>query len=360
MNKKTILIILISLILIVLAYFAVSRQANGTLENDFLLNDSSNVEKIFMVNKQNQHITLTKDGTIWKLDHKSDAIQENVKILLKTLLTIDIRRPVSKSAYNTVIKQLATHSVKVEIYQRKALINFMGFHAFPRLKKTKVFYVGSPTRDLKGTIMKMADSKDIYITYIPGFNGYLSERFSADYSDWVNHRIFKTPLRSIVQVKVEFGQTPDQSYEINSKGNRTFNVISLQNKQRLAYDTSRVLEELAAFRSINYEALLDNMSQSKIDSLDQAVPLRTVTLTTLDQKSHRVRMYLRPNFTKKPDLNGKLFPYDVDRMYALVDGIKHPVSVQYFVVDNISRPLKFIIGKQKSKESQFKGFMVGK
>jgi hypothetical protein len=56
-------------------------------------------------------------------------------------------------------------------------------------------------------------------------------------------------------------------------------------------------------------------------------------------------MYYRPNTDKREDLNGKLFDHDMDRMYAFIDNQKYPVSVQFFVVDNISRPLSYFLKK---------------
>lgn len=360
MKRSNILIILISVILIALAYFTISSQRKGTLDNDFLLSDTSNVEKMFLVNKQNEQVTLSRNNGVWELPNGEEAIQENVNILLKTLMLIDIRQPVSKASFNTIVKQLATNSTKVEIYQRVYFIDFLGIKAFPRLKKTKVFYVGSPTRDYKGTIMKMEDSDDIYITYLAGFNGYLTERFSANYSDWVSHSVYKIPLRSIVKVRVEFGKSPEQSYEIRSIGNRKFDLIKLQDNSKITnYDTLRLLEELAAFRKINFEAMLDNMPKEKIDSLQNIIPLRTVSVTTIDQNTKSIRMYRRPNFDNKSDVTGKAFPFDMNRMYAFVDGIENTVTVQYFVVDNISRPLSFILGQQNTNHSDFKGFRVG-
>ncbi|RLD43730.1 MAG: hypothetical protein DRI86_09255 [Bacteroidetes bacterium] len=360
MRNKTKISITISLVIIILAIVTILNQKNSTISNDFLLSDTASVVKIFMVNKQNESITLSKSGKDWLVNGKDKAIAENVNIILKTLMYIEIRQPVSKNSYNTMIKQLATNSVKVEIYENGYLINFAGLHLFQKVKKSKVFYVGSPTRNYKGTIMMMEGSKDIYVTYLPGFNGYLTERFSANYADWINHNFFKIPIRSILKVKVEFGVEPMQSYEIQNIGNRKFNLISLHTNNTLAYDTTRVLEELASFRSINFEALLDDMPKHTLDSLENSIPLRTVTLTTIDQKNIRIRMYHRPNFDNKVDFSGKYFPYDMDRMYALVDNFKHPVSVQFFVVDNITRTLNYLIGKEKRKTEGMEGFLIGK
>jgi hypothetical protein len=359
MKKKNIISIIVSIAIIGFAIITIQKQSNSTIKNEFTIGDTSKISKIFLVNKQNQSVTLTKKANRWLMENGDEAISENVKTILKTMMYVEIRQPVSKSAYNTIIKQLATNSVKVEFFENTYYVDIFGIKLFPRVKKSKVIYVGSPTRNYRGTIMMIEGSNDIYVTYIPGFNGYLTERFSANTADWVNHRIFKIPIRSMVKVKVDFGLKPQQSYEIENIGNRKFNLISTKEKTTLAYDTTRVLEMLSAFKSINFEAILDQMPQKTLDSLENAIPIRTVTVTTIDQHIVRIRMYHRPNFTNKTDFDGKYFPYDMDRMYALIDNYNYPVTVQFFVVDPISRTLDFLLGKEKRKTDNMKGYQIG-
>lgn len=344
--KKTIIILILSIAVAAIAFFTVKNEKNATISNDFLLYDTSFVEQIFMVDKRNQQVTLTKKNNIWYVNNDLEAIGKNVDIILSTLMHIEIRRPVSHSARNSYVKKLATNSTKVEIYENKPLFNIFGLALFAKLRKTKVFYVGPPTKDFRGTVMKMEDSDELLITYLPSFNGYLTERFSANYGDWISHNIYKLPIKSIKSIRMEFRNMPNQSYEINNIGNRSFDIISLFNNQKVdSYDTTRMLEQLASFRTINYETVLDDMPQSRLDSILAKEPYQTLSVTTIDNNQKTIRMYRRPNYTGKPDFNGNYIDYDVDRMYAFVDGIKDPVTVQYFVFDNITRHLDFLLGK---------------
>ena len=346
MNRKTLLTIIISISIVIFAVYSLMNKKSGTISNDFLLYDTSQVVEIFMVDKQNNSIKLSKKNNIWLLNDNEPAIGPNVDILLRTLTLIEIKAPVSKSARNSYISSMATNSTKVEIYENAPLFTIFGAELFNKKRKTKVFYVGRPTPNYKGTVMKMADSDDLYITYIPGFNGYLTERFSANYADWINHNVFKLPIKSINTVKVEFGQEPSQSYVIKSIGNRSFNLISLYNNQKVpSYDTTRVLELLASFRNVNFETLLDDMKKTTIDSLNSLTPYITLSVTNIAQQTITTKLYRRNNFSNKPDFKGTIYEYDVDRMYAFIDGFKHPVTVQYFVFDNITRPFDFLIGK---------------
>jgi len=279
------------------------------------------------------------------LSNGQAPIAENVDYLLKTLMKIQIKYPIAKVEKNTAIKRLATNSVKVEIYATKPLISIFGLNLFSKERIEKVYYVGGPTMDNMGTIMKAAKSDEIYVTYIPGFNGYLTERFSPKIADWQNHDIFGQMISDIKSVSVDFPMKPSESYKISNNNNRTFNLLRTQQGEQIvaAYDTLRVLETMAAFNSIKYEILLDNMPQSRIDSLKKSIPNKIVTLQLTDGKEIKLRMYLKQNTEKIEDINGKPFPFDVDRMYGLINEDKFFVSVQFFVVDKITRPLSYLI-----------------
>ncbi len=344
MKTKNILILALAIMAILYAINLLTEKNNGSFENSFNIIDTASVERIFLVDKQNKQIDLQRKSGQWILNENELPIQENVQIILKTLLKIEIKRPVSKAAYNGALKTLAGKSVKVEIYQRVNRIDFWGIKLFPHLKKTRVFYVGGATRNYQGTFMKAEDDDEVYITYIPGFKGYLTERFTARRADWLSHKIFSYAIMDMAKVRVEFPRETNESYEIVNKGDRNFKLIQLQGNTEIpVYDTIHVLEELAAFTRINFEVLLDNMTDQKIDSIKSSYPVRIVTVTDKIGKEHKLTMYYRPNTEKKEDMNGKPFEHDMDRMYAITENQKYLVSVQFFVVDNISRPLSYFI-----------------
>ena len=349
MKTKNILILALSIMAILYAINLVTENSNSTIENNFVIADTSTVERIFMVDKQNNTIDLERKNGIWTLNGNEKPIQENIDIILKTLLRIEVLNPVSKSAYNHSIKQLATNSVKVEVYQKVYRIDFGGIKLFQHLSKTRVFYVGGPTANNRGTLMKNDNEDVLYITHIPGFRGYLTERFTARRADWLSHQIFSYTIVNIKSVTIEYPRKSQESYEIINEGNRSFRLNQLLTNQNVAkYDTLRVLEQLAAFTNVNYESLLDNMTDQQIDSLHNVFPVRIVTLIDKLGNTRKLSMYYRPNFGKREDMNGNLFDHDMNRMYAFIDNDKYPVSVQYFVVDNISRPLSYIIHRESS------------
>jgi hypothetical protein len=126
--------------------------------------------------------------------------------------------------------------------------------------------------------------------------------------------------------------------------NRNFDLIRLMgNKKIESYDTLKVLQMLNAFGNINYEHALDAMSNSKIDSIQNTKAYKIITVTTSDGEKRKLELYHRENFGEIKDLDGTIFPYDVDRVYGFIDDLEHPVTIQFFTIDEVSYPLEHFL-----------------
>ena len=66
-----------------------------------------------------------------------------------------------------VVKEMASHNKKVEIYDKNG-------------KLMKAYFVGGPSLDALGTYMLMEKAKTPYVTAIPGFQGVLDTRYTTD------------------------------------------------------------------------------------------------------------------------------------------------------------------------------------
>ena len=353
MKRKNIILIAIVLIAGSFSFWLIRSNSNSTLSNEFVISDTSTVTKIFIADKNNNSITISRtEKSGWRLDNGKKPIIENVTLLLRTFMSIQIRYPVSKKSFNTSVKRLASNSVKVEIYCKNPLIDIFGIRLFVKERLDKVYYVGGPTTDNKGTLMKSDKDDEIYVTHIPGFNGYLTERYSPKAADWQDHTIFSLVVGDIKTISVDFPQNPKESYQILNNGNRTFSIKIPQDnyKEIDGYDSLRLLQMLSSFNSINYETLLDDLNPSMVDSLMHTIPFKIVTVTTLSGDEQKLRLYHRPNYDGLADIDGKPFPYDMDRMYGIINEDSIPVSVQFFVMDNITRPLSYLINNQNDNK----------
>jgi hypothetical protein len=342
-NKFT----LISLaILIILAAFLILNQRSGTLKNrikDFAIMDTASVTRIFLADKKNRTILLEKnDEDGWMLNKTYQARQSGINMLLETFVNLVAKYPVSKGGRDNVISQLAVQSVKVEIYQLVYRINLFGrFRLFQHEKLTKTMYIGGATPDNMGTFMLLEGSDTPFVVHMLGFRGFVAPRFSTLEKDWRDHTVFKTKLNEIRTVVMETPLDPPNSFKVSAENDR-FILTDLYNGSLVqAYDTLRLLNFLTTFADIRYEALIEYIDPAKKDSIIQSVPRNIITVSDIYGNSKKIKIFYKANEDRFVDMQGNLYSYDIDRLYALVNEERDFVLIQYYVFDKMLRPLSF-------------------
>ena len=342
--KKNRKIIFAVVILAIIAAMFIFTRSDSTLNKDykdFAIKDTSLVTKIYLVDKNNNSLTLKKKAPgDWTVDEGYKARNSGIETILNTMQKIRVRQPVSKAAHNSVVRRLASSSIKVEIYQKAYRINLFGLlEWFPYEKLTKTYYVGGATQNNMGTYMYMEGSPEPFVVHIPRFRGFVATRYSVNLEDWRDFSIFKQKPSEIESVIIEFPEQPELSYKIEAKNNNTFDVISLLNNQVLQeYDTLKVLNFLSSFKNINFEALLNNKKPEIIDSITSSIPFHIITLNEKSGKSTKINTFHK-GINVEDDEGNQI--YDLDRFYALVNEGKDFVLIQFYTFDKITRPINY-------------------
>lgn len=347
MKKRNTIILLISLLLLILAIFFVFNKSTSTFKNnikDFAVQDTATVTKVFLADKNNRTILLERQANGEWLLNKTYLVRSSaISMLFETFKNIVPRYPVPKSAHDNVVSQLATRSVKVEIYQRVNRIDLFGFTLFPHEKLTKTYYVGGATADNQGTFMLMEGAEMPFVVQLLGFRGFVGPRYSTIEKDWRDHTVFKTKLSEVKTIIMEMPGDPENAYKITNN-NRELSLIKLETNQSVAaYDTLKMLNFLTSFNDLRYEALLDDIKPHRKDSIMSTTPKNI--LTVIDTKGDTTKMiaWFKPNDNQQVDMEGQLYVHDLDRMYALVNNGRDFVLIQYFVFDKALKPLSYFI-----------------
>lgn len=344
-KNKTLLIVVI--LLSVVAFILIYTNKSSTIKKelkDFAVEDTASITKIFLADKSsvNANVTLEKVAPgNWKVNGKYTARYDAIATLLHTIKKLEVKSPVAKSAFETVIKNLATEGVKIEIYQKDELI--------------KTYYVGGPTEDMLGTFMLLENSNTPFIMQLPGLNGYLTPRYFTDESAWKERTVFNYKQGEIVSVTVEYPQNTSFSFMLKVKGEKSFSITSPDNKNSVStIDTNKILTYLAAFQNIQYEVVMKNIDKAKKDSILSSQPLCIMTVVDRNGNKNAIKFFLKPiseNSLTKEDREGKPLKYDLDRMFALVDNGNDFVIVQHFVFDKLLMAFQdFIPQKTNSKD----------
>lgn len=346
MNKKRVLYAtVIAFLLGITALYLIYTNTNSTNNkelSDFSVRDTSSITKIFLsdMNKNSVKVVKVKPGE-WIVNDKYPVRNDNIVTIFKTLIWIEVREPVPQKHLEQVNALLAATSTKVEIYQTVYRINlFNKIKLFPYEKRTKTFYVGEATQDQMGTYMLMENSTKPFITYLPGFRGFLSSRFSCRENDWRIPRIYNSRLGEIKSVAVDFVESPEKSFKVVNNNDRTFSLFSNNtgfNKIE-KFDTINVMNFMSSFENINFEAVLNNLS--KKDSIIKSPPFHIITLEKFTGEIQKVKTYHKWSIEPELIVSGTN-EYDRDRLYALINNDKDFVLIQFFVFDRILRPLTY-------------------
>lgn len=349
MKKNQIAIILV-ILLGSLSFWFIINNKKGTIKEtlrDFAVADTSSINKIFLADKSGNTITLErKSPGAWTVNGKYNARMDAVQTLLYTIKKIDVKEPIGKNAMDNVIKRLSAKAVRCEIYQNNKL--------------TKAYYVGTDTPDQTGTYMILIDpetmrpSEKPFITYIPGFEGYLTTRYFTEEKGWRDRTAIHYIPNEIKSVRLEVPFNPQFGYELSIKGNNEYEIRMIATNQVLNnVDPLAVKQYLSYFQQLNFESFEVNLKPAQIDSVKQSQPINILTITDNNGKINKIKFFARkPKQEGLLDINGKPIKFDLERMDALLNNGEDFVMVQYYVFGKIMPPADYFQKKSSPTTSE--------
>ena len=338
MKKNNRITIIITALLVVIAGMLIwNNRYLSTLQgesSDFQVWDTASVTRVYLADRKDHESLLERQENGWTLNGNYKAHPKQVQYLLTTLYKIRIKMPVSVASHDNIVKQLASQSTKVEVYQIVPRINlFDKIKMFYHEKRTKVFYVGDATMDGSGTFMLKEGADKAYIVYIPSFRGFITTRFTANPDDWRDHTIFHENMADIQSVEVDFNEDPEGSQ---------YKLTRLIDNQDLPYDTLKVINLMSSFGDLRFEALFTNtLPQERIDSITNSPYLHYIVVTDKDGNKQDMKTFKKLVLNGVTDIGGELGDVDRDRMYALVDDGKDFVLIQNYVFDKVLHDVRY-------------------
>jgi len=322
MKKNRTSLILTIVLVVIAVYFLFFKDSFSTLgqkDNDFAVSDTAAITKIFMADKNNRSVTLTRVGVgQWMVNNKYKVRSDAINTLLFTIKMVSVKDVIDPRGVQNVINSLSSGAIKVEIYQGD--------------KRVKLYYVGGPTAEQTGTFMLLANPnsgenfRQPYITYIPGFEGYLTTRYFLPEDNWRDRTIYQYYPYALRSVNVTYPQS-DSGFQINVMGRNRFSLNNSAGQTVAAFDTIAVKQYITYYQSVSWEVTAESR---KRDSILNALPIAVITVKDTTGKTTEVKLFNKKASGDAVSKYGKDYKYDPDQMYALVNG-KDFVLVQYFI-----------------------------
>ena len=205
-KKQLSYLALILLFSAIIWFLSTDNKSTITTENNFSVNDTASISKIFIADRSGNTVTLDKKENIWIVNDKYEVRKDAIETILSTINQVRIQRPVPKNAFENVVKNLATTGVKIEIYTDKKTPD-------------KTYTIGNPTSNHLGTYMLMHGSKTPFVIHIPAFNGFISPRYGiqgnkVNEKDWRTTNLFKLKHENINAISIKNFLKPKQSFTL--------------------------------------------------------------------------------------------------------------------------------------------------
>ena len=107
-KKQFFYLALIILIATLIWFLSLDSESTINVENNFAISDTASVSKIFIADRNGTTITLNRYEKNWMVNNKYGVRKDAINTILNTIRLIRIQKPVSKNAFDNVIKNLAT------------------------------------------------------------------------------------------------------------------------------------------------------------------------------------------------------------------------------------------------------------
>jgi len=331
MNKTIVYLAILVILGFGVYFFLFSKRSDSPYnvsEAGFTFKDTGSLGRIYLAANDGDAILLDRTDTGWMVNKKYHVLPSTLNLLLNTLVKQIPLYPVTKNAYDIVIKNMSTEGVKVELYDREG-------------KKVRVFYVGGASVNNTGTNMLMDGATTPYVVQVGGLTGYVTPRYSTNLKDWRDRTIFNIPAEEIKTVSVQYADLPLNSFVMSDINNKiTVDADTNISRHLDTLNTRRGRLYLKYFTDVNCEGYLNGI-RGMDSTLNVSHKQSTIDVTGFHGQHQHVDIYWMAlnkrskNVTESdPDVPDD---YDADRLYAVINNNQDTVMIQQFAFKKIFR-----------------------
>lgn len=283
-------------ILIFITFYSCKKKKKLTDRRDFSINNIDQIDYIEIENKTPKIVSLSKKNKKWELENGFPVREEAISYLLETIRDMQIKRPVALKEKENIIKRMSTQRTKVSIFSNGENI--------------KTIYIGGNTQDQLGTYMILDKSSEPYVLSVPGFNGYLSSRFSCEKNTWKEKIIFNLNKDEIKKIEINYRDTMN-SFKIHSNDSISSQYFS-------------------NFKKVSCEKFLKNNKDFNVEEIKKREPIFHINIDMSNGEKIKLK-----GFEKKSSIKGrtKNKNYDNERFYGLFKD--ELILIQYQQFKNI-------------------------
>lgn len=322
MSKRTILIILV-LILAATAWYFTNRKNSVVSSQDFIIEDTSIVDKIIL-GKDNQILKLEKVDGEWMVNDTFQVNMALLRLFLRVFGNLNLVAPVSNNFRDSIIESLKETGIKISVFSDKEL--------------QKEYLLGNLNISKSGNYLYLPE-KNIGIVNTSGLVKDLKDIISVNSLFWRNRLIFKKKTNQIVRLTHKNLKNIEKSYTIYVK-NGEFSLLNHADKQIKSFDKTAVNRYLSYFQNIGFERIETSLTSVQKDSVLKLNLAHTIILVDDSNILYELNLYLKPAKISDKEISKE---FDLNEIYGIMNNEKNTLVFDYYIIDLVLKDIDYFL-----------------
>jgi len=316
-NQVTIIIFVLLLVIALIYYFSSSRGTLNVHETDFIIHDTSSVDKIKVTNPTSSFL-LSKIGNDWYYNEKSLANPSLIGICFRIMMQIQIKSVVSKEKVSDLV---------ANIQKNGSLVIISGNN---RPIKQYWIYADSLNHQI---YMMMTKLNRPYLVSLPSFQGNFAGIFKTHKRNWRDKSLLHFTPNEISNIEVEQSDSPAKSFELSISEPLKYSIKHLNSNTKISFHTEAVDAYLLCFKYLKVEGF-EEKTDSIIQLLEKQKPLYRVKI--INNKGVSVSF---DSYQIEKSI-GNIKNFDLNYCYLIINGSEVAIA-KYVDIDPITRDIDF-------------------
>lgn len=319
MKKYFGILLLVAITAGVYYLFFSDKRAPIVNEKNFALENTDNLTRISLEDRNRDKVVLTKKDGIWYVNDTYKAFEPQMELFLNTTISkIRVKGPVPKTAQKTTIRKMVGKAIHVRLYEGEDMV--------------RDYYVGQATPEQDASYLHINGSDVPYLAHIMGYKSLLYPKFSVLANDWIDQTVFDYEPEEIESISMMYMNKPTESFTL-TRVDSTYTLSPSVGPINQAAAKSY----FAMFSFKNFEGYADYLKQETKDSLKACTPYIKIAVKLRNGKTQELNLHQKKsgNGNTIYDKTGNPLVEDTERYFATFTDFPFLVTVQEYVFGKI-------------------------
>ena len=267
-NKRRFILLAVLTTATLFAFWWIQPENRLDVDTDiFHVADLNVISKVEMVSDTGT-VTISYNGSRWRVNERYDADDNMVSVLFATLQQARPRREVAGIRKDSIFRELSASGVTVSLFEGAEL-------------RKRFIAGGNPSKTQ--ALFADPDTGKVYVVTIPGYRVYVSGILELDERSWRNKFVFGFNWRNFKSLEATFPKKPSENFTVAMDRNH-FGIQGLPEA-----DTAKLNTFLDDVSLLTVDEFISEPGLR--DSLRNVTPEMSMLIRDIGNRTYRLQLF---------------------------------------------------------------------